>query len=46
MSDLLDNEIENASKDFDKIKQARCEHDREKALSIDVAKILGIASIL
>ena len=44
MSDLLDNEIVNASKDFDKIKQAGCEHDREKALSIDVDKILGIAS--
>ena len=44
MSDLLDNEIKNASKDFDKVKQAGCEHDREKALSIDVDKILGIAS--
>ena len=44
MSDLLDIKIKNASKDFDNIKQAGCKHDREKALSIDVDKILGIAS--
>ena len=42
MSELIDNEVENASHDFDKIKQDGCEHDREKDLNIDVDKILGL----
>ena len=42
MSELIDNEVENASHDFDKIKQDGCEHDREKVLNIDVDKILGL----
>merc|ERR1711936_690753 len=42
MKELLDGQVENASHDFDKIKQAECEHDKEKALNIDVDKILGL----
>jgi len=41
MKKLLDSQIENASHDFDKIKQEDCEHDKEKSLNIDVDKILG-----
>ena len=43
MSELIDSEVENASHDFDKIKQDGCEHDRENVLKIDVDKILGLA---
>merc|ERR1719190_343700 len=42
MSQLLDGEIEDASHDFDKIKQEGCEYDKEKVLNIDVDKILGL----
>ena len=42
MSKLIDGQIENASHDFDKIKQAECEHGKEKVLNIDVDKILGL----
>merc|ERR1712096_486369 len=39
---LLDTQIENASHDFDKIKQEGCDYDKEKVLNIDVDKILGL----
>ena len=39
---MIDSQIENASHDFDKIKQAGCEHGKEKVLNIDVDKILGL----
>merc|ERR1712014_109091 len=42
MSQLLDGEIEDASHDFDKIKQEGCEYEKEKVLNIDVDKILGL----
>merc|ERR1712186_122753 len=42
MSELLDGEIDDASHDFDKIKQEGCEYDKEKVLNIDVDKILGL----
>merc|ERR1712109_439936 len=42
MSQLLDGEIDDASHDFDKIKQEGCEYDKEKVLNIDVDKILGL----
>eukprot|EP00092_Neocalanus_flemingeri_P044669 GFUD01049622.1.p1 GENE.GFUD01049622.1~~GFUD01049622.1.p1 ORF type:complete len:126 (+),score=56.82 GFUD01049622.1:27-380(+) len=42
MIKLIDSQIENVSHDFDKIKQAGCEHGKEKALNIDVDKILGL----
>merc|ERR1739838_593514 len=42
MSELIDSQIENASHDFDKIKQVGCEHGKEKVLNIDVDKILGL----
>jgi len=42
MSELIDSQIDNASHDFDKIKQAGCEHGKEKVLNIDVDKILGL----
>merc|ERR1712128_263086 len=42
MKDLIDSQIENASHDFDKIKQEGCEHGKEKVLNIDVDKILGL----
>ena len=42
MSQLLDGQIEDASHDFDKIKQEGCEYDKEKVLNIDVDKILGL----
>jgi len=42
MSELIDGQIENASHDFDKIKQVGCEHGKEKVLNIDVDKILGL----
>ena len=42
MKELIDSQIENASHDFDKIKQAGCEHGKEKVLNIDVDKILGL----
>ena len=42
MKELIDGQIDNASHDFDKIKQAGCEHGKEKVLSIDVDKILGL----
>ena len=42
MSKLIDGQVENASHDFDKIKQVGCEHGKEKKLNIDVDKILGL----
>merc|ERR1712045_183787 len=42
MSSLLDAQIDDASHDFDKIKQEGCEYDKEKVLNIDVDKILGL----
>merc|ERR1711892_354366 len=42
MSELIDGQIDNASHDFDKIKQVGCEHGKEKVLNIDVDKILGL----
>ena len=42
MSELIDNEVENASHDFEQIEQAACEHGKEKALNIDVDKLLGL----
>merc|ERR1712106_1121274 len=42
MKDLIDSQIENASHDFDKIKQEGCEHGKEKVFNIDVDKILGL----
>merc|ERR1711915_227702 len=40
---VLDEQVEDASHDFDKINQEDCEHEKEKKLSIDVDKILGLA---
>merc|ERR1712066_233063 len=42
MSALLDGQIEEASHDFDRIKQDGCEYNKEKVLNIDVDKILGL----
>ena len=42
MSSLLDAQIEEASHDFDRIKQEGCEYNKEKVLNIDVDKILGL----
>merc|ERR1712168_1285793 len=42
MKELIDSQIENASHDFDIIKQEGCEHGKEKVLNIDVDKILGL----
>ena len=42
MSSLLDGQIEEASHDFDRIKQDGCEYNKEKVLNIDVDKILGL----
>jgi len=42
MKELIDIQVDNASHDFDKIKQEGCEYDKEKVLNIDVDKILGL----
>merc|ERR1712077_190142 len=42
MSSPLDAQIEEASHDFDRIKQEGCEYNKEKVLNIDVDKILGL----
>merc|ERR1711915_398876 len=42
MKGLIDSQIDNASHDFDKIKQDGCQYDKEKVLNIDVDKILGL----
>ena len=42
MSDVIDKEIDNASHDFDPIKQSGCEYGKEKVLNIDVDKIIGL----
>ena len=42
MSELIDRQVENASHDFDKIKQDGCAHGKEKVLTIDVDKIFGL----
>merc|ERR1719195_846831 len=42
MSALLDGQIDEASHDFDRIKQEGCEYNKEKVLNIDVDKILGL----
>merc|ERR1712007_122970 len=42
MSSLLDAQIEEASHDFERIKQEGCEYNKEKVLNIDVDKILGL----
>ena len=34
--------MNDASHDFDKIKQEGCDYDKEKVLNIDVDKILGL----
>jgi len=44
MIKIVDAQVEDASRDFDKIEQDGCEHDREKVLNIDVDKILGFPS--
>ena len=41
MSTLLDEEIDDASSDFDKIKQEGCEYGKER-VNIDVDRILGL----
>eukprot|EP00090_Calanus_glacialis_P026281 TRINITY_DN4129_c0_g2_i1.p1 TRINITY_DN4129_c0_g2~~TRINITY_DN4129_c0_g2_i1.p1 ORF type:complete len:123 (-),score=38.79 TRINITY_DN4129_c0_g2_i1:161-484(-) len=42
MRDLVDSQVDNASHDFDKIKQEGCDYNKEKVLNIDVDKILGL----
>jgi len=46
MKKLLDNDLKDedkeASHDFDKIKQADCNYGKDKAITIDVDKILGL----
>merc|ERR1712168_1710705 len=42
MRKLVDSQVENASHDFDKIKQDGCDYDKERVLNIDVDRILGI----
>jgi len=42
MRGLLNSQVENASHDFDKIKQEGCEYNKERVLNIDVDKILGL----
>eukprot|EP00092_Neocalanus_flemingeri_P030207 GFUD01032786.1.p1 GENE.GFUD01032786.1~~GFUD01032786.1.p1 ORF type:complete len:246 (+),score=73.72 GFUD01032786.1:189-926(+) len=42
MRKLIDDQIEDASHDFDRIKQAGCDYNKEKVLNIDVDKILGL----
>merc|ERR1711915_957992 len=42
MKELIDIQVDNASHDFDKIKQEGCEYGKEKALNIDVDRILGL----
>jgi len=42
MKRLIDEQIDNASHDFDKIKQDECDYGKEKKLNIDVDKILGL----
>merc|ERR1711878_229675 len=42
MSALLDGQIDEASHDFDRIKQEGCDYNKEKVLNIDVDKILGL----
>merc|ERR1712213_184758 len=42
MSALLDGQIDEASHDFDRIKQEGCDYDKEKVINIDVDKILGL----
>merc|ERR1712236_25956 len=42
MRKLIDSQVENASHDFDKIKQEGCEYNKERVLNIDVDKILGL----
>ena len=39
---LIDSQIGNVIHDFDKIEQAECKHRKEKALNIDVDKMLGL----
>ena len=38
----MDSQVDNASHDFDKIKQEGCEHGKDTVLNIDVDKILGL----
>jgi len=42
MAALIDEAVNDASHDFDKIKQEGCDYDKEKVLNIDVDKILGL----
>jgi hypothetical protein len=42
MRKLVDSQVENASHDFDKIKQDGCDYDKERVLNIDVDRILGL----
>ena len=42
MRDLVDSQVEDASHDFDKIKQEGCDYNKDKVLNIDVDKILGL----
>jgi len=42
MRDLVDSQVEDASHDFDKIKQEGCDYNKERVLNIDVDKILGL----
>jgi len=42
MRELIDGQVEDASHDFDKIKQVGCDYNKEKVLNIDVDKILGL----
>ena len=42
MRNMIDGQIEDASHDFDRIKQAGCDYNKERVLNIDVDKILGL----
>merc|ERR1711963_371960 len=42
MKELVDSQVDNASHDFDKIKQEGCEHGKDTVLNIDVDKILSL----
>ena len=42
MKNIIDEQVDNSSHDFDKIKHEGCEYGKEKALNIDVDKILGL----
>jgi len=41
-SDVQDEDVDDASHDFDRIKHDKCDYGKEKAITIDVEKILGL----